>query len=152
MPVFDCLHRQFQTRLSHLLCQAPPSAGCAVTSNPLRWLSPVLPQPNACCRKAGCHSERPAGQQQAISSGWFSELLLGAPLSGHHSESAADALCCLPPARHLRRGLEIQPDLHSFPCLFHSLAYSMGQISCRCIVLPSTRRGASQWAATDEGA
>ena len=41
-----------------------------------------------------------AGPLQAISSCWFSELLRGAPLSGHSSESAADALRCLPPARH----------------------------------------------------
>ena len=33
--------------------------------------------------------------------------------------------CCLPPACHRRRGLEIQPDLHSYSCRFHSLAYSM---------------------------
>ena len=71
-----------------------------------------------------------AGPPQATSSGWFrvSELLLGAPLSrqcSHHSESAADALCCLPPARHRRWGLEIQPDLHSYCCCFRSLAYSM---------------------------
>ena len=34
----DAWHRQFQTRLSHLLHQAPLSAGFAATSNPRRWL------------------------------------------------------------------------------------------------------------------
>ena len=66
-----------------------------------------------------------AGPPQATSNGWFSELLRGAPLSGHHSESAVDALCCLPTAHHRRRGLEIQPDLHSFSFRFHTLAYSL---------------------------
>ena len=65
MPDFDCLHRQFQTRLSHLLYRAPPSAGWAATSNPLRCLSPVLPKPNACCRKAGGRSARPAARRAA---------------------------------------------------------------------------------------
>ena len=51
VPDFDCLQRQFQTRLSHLLCRAPPRAGCAATSNPMGWLSPVQPQLNACCRR-----------------------------------------------------------------------------------------------------
>ena len=67
----------------------------------------------------------PTGSPKATSSGWFSELLRGAPLFCHSSKSVVDALCCLPPARHRRRGLEIQPELHSFPCRFHSLAYSM---------------------------
>ena len=130
MPDFDCLHRQFQTRLSQLLCRPPPSAGCAATSNPLQWMSLVLPQPNACCRKAGGHCVA-AGHQQ-----WFSELLLSAPLSGHSSESAPDTLCCLPPARHRRWGLEIQLDLHSFSCRFRSFAYSMAYSIC-CIVATS---------------
>ena len=42
-----------------VLSARPPSAGCAATSNPL----PVLPQPNACCRKAGGHSARPAAHR-----------------------------------------------------------------------------------------
>ena len=61
------------------LVQAPPSANCAPTSNPLLWLSPVLPQPNACCSEAGGHSAVPA-----------------APLYCHSSESAADEWRCLP--------------------------------------------------------
>ena len=79
-------------------------------------------------REATLRVQQRAGPPQATTSGWFSELLLGVPLSCHHSQSAADALCCLSPAlraRHRRRGLEIQPDLHSFSFLFHSLAYSM---------------------------
>ena len=51
-----------------------------------------------------------AGPPQATSSGWFSELLLRAPLSCHSSKSAADALCCLPPARLCRD--EIMNSVH----------------------------------------
>ena len=133
MPDFDCLHRRFQTRLCHLLCRAPPNAGCAATSNPLQWLSPVLPQPNACCRKAGGYSARPAARSGAAShQQWLVHCTATASslsfcpehhcpattLRRDHSESAADALCCLPPARHRWRGLEIQPDLLSFASAF----------------------------------
>ena len=48
------------------------------------------------CCWALCDSSR----AQATRSGGFSELLRGALLSVHHSESAADAWCCLPPASH----------------------------------------------------
>ena len=117
MPDFDCLHRQFQTRLSHLLRQAARGrrgkyqgcGRCAATSNPLRWQS-------AACRPSSHNRMRAAerreatlmcklsvqsraGQPQATRSGLFTELHR-APLSCHRSQSAADALRCLPPARH----------------------------------------------------
>ena len=122
---FDCLHRQFQTSLSHLLCRAPPSAGCAAScygcrpSCHNRMLAAERQEATLLCP---LRVQPRAGPPQATSSGWFSELLLGAPLSCHYSESAVDALRCLPPARHLRRGLEIHPDLHSYSSSFYSLA------------------------------
>ena len=131
VPDFDNLRRQFQTGFSHLLRRAPPSAGCAgrqCSDLESAMMAVAHPATTECLRQKGgrplCASSR-AGPQQTTSSGWFSELLLGVPLSGHRSESAADALCCLPPACHRRRGLEIRPDLHSFSCRFHSLAYSI---------------------------
>ena len=73
MPDFDCLQRHSQTRLSHLLRRAPPIAGCAATSNPLRWLSIMLPaaecllqkgRSSLCC--ARCASSRTQGRVQDV--------------------------------------------------------------------------------------
>ena len=62
MRDFVCLQRQFQTRSSHLLCRASPSAA---SSNPLRCLSPVPSQPNDCCSQAGGHSAVPTTRPAA---------------------------------------------------------------------------------------
>ena len=140
----DCLHRQFQTRSSHLRCRTPPNAGCAATSNPLLWLLSVPPQPNACCRKAGGNSAVPAARPAArrAAAGHQQWLVQWAavriPLSGNRSESAADALRCLPPPCHRRWGLEIQWLIcTAFPAsVFHSLAYSNDSMAYSMYITP----------------
>ena len=80
-----------EKQLSATECSELKSAGVAA-ARPATAECLLLLQP------AGGHCA--VSRAQATSSGWYSELLSGTPLSGHSSESVAGGWRCLPPACH----------------------------------------------------